>query len=308
MKLGMIGLGKMGGNMTERLLGGGHEVVVFDLDPEVTKRVGSAPGAAAAASLDDVVARLAAPRVVWVMVPAGEPTEATLHQLADRMEPGDILIDGGNSMYRDTMRRAEELSAKGLHLLDAGTSGGVWGLKVGYCLMVGGPDEPVRHCEPLFRTLAPPDGYLHVGPSGAGHFVKMVHNGIEYGLLQAYAEGFEILHASHFPLDLRAIAGLWNQGSVVRSWLLELLERAYEAEGAELERIRGWVADSGEGRWTVQAAIDLDVPAPVITLSLMARFRSRQQESYGAQVIAALRNQFGGHAVKEAEPDEGTAG
>jgi 6-phosphogluconate dehydrogenase len=308
MKLGMIGLGKMGGNMTERLLEGGHEVVVFDLDPEVTQRVGSAPGAAAAASLDDVVARLAAPRVVWVMVPAGEPTEATLRELADRMEPGDILIDGGNSMYRDTMRRAEELSAKGLHFLDAGTSGGVWGLKVGYCLMVGGPDEAVHHCEPIFLTLAPPDGYLHVGPSGAGHFVKMVHNGIEYGLLQAYAEGFEILHASHFPLDLRAIAGLWNQGSVVRSWLLELLERAYEAEGAELERIRGWVADSGEGRWTVQAAIDLDVPAPVITLSLMARFRSRQQESYGAQVIAALRNQFGGHAVKETAPEEEAAG
>jgi 6-phosphogluconate dehydrogenase len=308
MKLGMIGLGKMGGNMTERLLGGGHEVVVFDLDPEVTRRVGSAPGAAAAASLDDVVARLAAPRVVWVMVPAGEPTEATLRELAARLEPGDILIDGGNSMYRDTMRRAEELSAKGLHFLDAGTSGGVWGLKVGYCLMVGGPDDAVHHCEPIFRTLAPPDGYLHVGPSGAGHFVKMVHNGIEYGLLQAYAEGFEILHASHFPLDLRGIAGLWNQGSVVRSWLLELLERAYEAEGTELERIRGWVADSGEGRWTVQAAIDLDVPAPVITLSLMARFRSRQQESYGAQVIAALRNQFGGHAVKEAEAEEGAAG
>jgi 6-phosphogluconate dehydrogenase len=301
MKLGMIGLGKMGGNMTERLLGGGHEVVVFDIDPELTQRVGSAPGASAATSLEDVVARLDAPRVVWVMVPAGDPTEATLRTLAARMQPGDILIDGGNSMYRDTVRHGAELLEKGIHLLDAGTSGGVWGLKVGYCLMVGGSDEAANHCEPIFRTLAPPDGYLHVGPSGAGHFVKMVHNGIEYGLLQAYAEGFEILHASDFPLDLPAISALWNQGSVVRSWLLELLQLAYEAEGPELERIRGWVADSGEGRWTVQAAIDLNVPAPVITLALMSRFRSRQDESYGAQVIAALRNQFGGHAVKEAE-------
>jgi 6-phosphogluconate dehydrogenase len=301
MKLGMIGLGKMGGNMTERLLGGGHEVIVFDIDPELTQRVGSAPGASAATSLEDVVARLDAPRVVWVMVPAGDPTEATLRTLAARMQPGDILIDGGNSMYRDTVRHGAELFEKGIQLLDAGTSGGVWGLKVGYCLMVGGSDEAANHCEPIFRTLAPPDGYLHVGPSGAGHFVKMVHNGIEYGLLQAYAEGFEILHASDFPLDLPAISALWNQGSVVRSWLLELLQLAYEAEGPELERIRGWVADSGEGRWTVQAAIDLNVPAPVITLALMSRFRSRQDESYGAQVIAALRNQFGGHAVKEAE-------
>jgi 6-phosphogluconate dehydrogenase len=299
MKLGMIGLGKMGGNMTERLLGGGHEVVVFDVNEEVTRKVGSAEGASAAASLTDVVARLEAPRVVWVMVPAGEPTEATLRDLSAAMQPGDILIDGGNSMYRDTMRRGEELAAKGIHFLDAGTSGGVWGLEVGYCLMVGGPDVAAKQCEPIFRTLAPPDGYLHVGPSGSGHFVKMVHNGIEYGLLQAYAEGFEILHAAHFPLDLGAISHLWNQGSVVRSWLLELLERAYKEEGPELERIRGWVADSGEGRWTVQAAIDLDVPAPVITLSLMSRFRSRQEDSYGAQVIAALRNQFGGHAVRE---------
>jgi 6-phosphogluconate dehydrogenase len=274
-------------------------VVVFDVNEEVTRKVGSAQGASAAASLTDVVARLEAPRVIWVMVPAGEPTEATLRDLSAAMEPGDILIDGGNSMYRDTMRRGEELAAKGIHFLDAGTSGGVWGLEVGYCLMVGGPDEAAKQCEPIFRTLAPPDGYLHVGPSGSGHFVKMVHNGIEYGLLQAYAEGFEILHAAHFPLDLGAISHLWNQGSVVRSWLLELLERAYKEEGPELERIRGWVADSGEGRWTVQAAIDLDVPAPVITLSLMSRFRSRQEESYGAQVIAALRNQFGGHAVRE---------
>ena len=304
MRLGMVGLGKMGGNMVERLLGGGHEVVVFDLDPEVTKRVGAAEGATPVGSLEEMVGALAAPRVVWVMVPAGGPTEGTLAKLADAMQPGDVLIDGGNSNFNDSKRRAAELSARGLHLIDAGTSGGVWGLKVGYCLMVGGPDEAVGLCEPIFRTLAPPDGYLHVGPSGAGHFTKMVHNGIEYGLLQAYAEGFEILHASEFPIDLQAVAGLWNHGSVVRSWLLELLERAYAAEGQDLAAIKGWVADSGEGRWTVQTAIDLDVPAPVITISLLERFRSRQEQSYTAQVIAALRNQFGGHAVKGAAPAE----
>jgi 6-phosphogluconate dehydrogenase len=302
MRLGMVGLGKMGGNMVERLLGGGHEVVVFDLDPEVTKRVGSAPGATPVSSLEEMVGALAAPRVVWVMVPAGAPTEGTLAKLAAAMQPGDVLIDGGNSNFHDSKRRAAELAERGLHFIDAGTSGGVWGLKVGYCLMVGGPDEAVRLCEPIFRTLAPPDGFLHVGPSGAGHFVKMVHNGIEYGLLQAYAEGFEIMHASEFGLDLHGISSLWNHGSVVRGWLLELLERAYAAEGQDLKEIRGWVADSGEGRWTVQAAIDLNVPAPVITLSLLERFRSRQDESYSAQVIAALRNQFGGHAVKAAEP------
>ncbi|HKP76073.1 MAG TPA: decarboxylating 6-phosphogluconate dehydrogenase [Longimicrobiaceae bacterium] len=307
MRLGMVGLGKMGGNMVERLLGGGHEVVVFDLDAELTQKVGSAPGATPAGSLEEMVQTLAAPRVVWVMVPAGGPTEGTLAKLADAMQPGDVLIDGGNSNFNDSKRRAAELAKRGVHLIDAGTSGGVWGLKVGYCLMVGGPDEAVGPCEPIFRTLAPPDGYLHVGPSGAGHFVKMVHNGIEYGLLQAYAEGFEIMHASDFPLDLRAIAGLWNHGSVVRSWLLELLERAYSAEGQDLAAIKGWVADSGEGRWTVQTAIDLNVPAPVITTSLLERFRSRQEQSYSAQVIAALRNQFGGHAVKQAEGDAAAA-
>jgi len=302
MQLGMVGLGKMGGNMVTRLLQGGHEVVVFDLDPELTKRVGSAEGARAVGSLSEMVGALEGPRVVWVMVPAGAPTEQTLLSLAAEMFPGDVLIDGGNSNFNDTKRRAAELAEKGFRLVDAGTSGGVWGLEVGYCLMVGGDPEPVALCEPAFRTLAPPDGYLHVGPSGAGHFTKMVHNGIEYGLLQAYAEGFEIMHASDYPLDLGAIAGLWNHGSVVRSWLLELLERAYADEGQDLERIRGWVADSGEGRWTVETALDLDVPAPVITLSLLARFRSRQEQSYSAQVIAALRNQFGGHAVKEAAP------
>ncbi|HEX8211152.1 MAG TPA: decarboxylating 6-phosphogluconate dehydrogenase [Longimicrobium sp.] len=302
MRLGMVGLGKMGGNMVQRLIRGGHEVAVFDLNAEAVQKVADA-GATPAGSLAELVGALQAPRVVWVMVPAGDPTEQTLRSLADLLQPGDVLIDGGNSNFHDTKRRSAELGARGIHLIDAGTSGGVWGLENGYCLMVGGPDEAVRICEPAFRTLAPENGYEHVGPSGAGHFTKMVHNGIEYGLMQAYAEGFEILKKSEFPLDLQRIAGLWQHGSVVRSWLLELLERAYAAEGQELERIRGWVADSGEGRWTVQAAIDLDVPAPVITLSLMARFASRQDESYGAQVLAALRNQFGGHAIKAAEPE-----
>jgi 6-phosphogluconate dehydrogenase len=301
MRLGMVGLGKMGGNMVQRLARGGHEVVGFDRDPEVTRRVAeAAPGTIGAASLEDMVSILQAPRAIWVMVPAGDPTEQTLQTLAGLMQPGDVLIDGGNSNFQDSKRRAGELATKGIGFVDAGTSGGIWGLENGYCLMVGGTDEAVKLCEPAFVTLAPADGYLHVGPSGAGHFTKMIHNGIEYGLMQAYAEGFEILHKSEFPLDLQRIAGLWNHGSVVRSWLLELLERAYAAEGADLERIRGWVADSGEGRWTVQAAIDLDVPAPVITLSLMSRFRSRQEQSYSAQVTAALRNQFGGHAVKSA--------
>jgi 6-phosphogluconate dehydrogenase len=302
MRLGMVGLGKMGGNMVERLLRGGHEVVVYDRDPGVTAQVGSSPGTTPVGSLGEMVQALQAPRVVWVMVPAGAPTEDTLQKLAAEMQPGDVLIDGGNSNFRDSQRRAAELAQRGLHFVDAGTSGGIWGLQVGYCLMVGGPPEAIAICEPALRTLAPEDGFLHVGPSGAGHFVKMVHNGIEYGLLQAYAEGFEIMHASEFPLDLRAIAGLWNHGSVVRSWLLELLERAYAQDGQDLAEIKGWVADSGEGRWTVQAAIDLNVPAPVITLSLLQRFASRQEQSYGAQVIAALRNQFGGHAVKSAEP------
>ena len=305
MQLGMIGLGKMGGRMTERLVGDGHRVVVHDLDESLTRRIGELPGAEPAYSLSGLLASLETPRVVWVMVPAGAPTEQTLFALAEQADAGDILIDGGNSNWRDTKRRAEALRAHGVHMLDAGTSGGVWGLEVGYCLMVGGDGEAVRHCEPIFRSLAPENGFLHVGPSAAGHFTKMVHNGIEYGLLQAYAEGFEILHASEFPLDLQAIASLWNHGSVVRSWLLELLERAYAQEGEDLERIRGWVADSGEGRWTVETAIDLDVPAPVITLSLLSRFRSRQPESYSAQVIAALRNQFGGHAVRETHTGEG---
>jgi 6-phosphogluconate dehydrogenase len=305
MQLGMVGLGKMGGNMAERLSRAGHEVVGFDLDTALRERVGGLAGARAAGTLEDVVAQLSAPRVVWVMVPAGEPTEATIRLLAAALDPGDVLVDGGNTRFTDTVRRSARLRERGVHLVDAGTSGGVWGLELGYCLMVGGEEEPVRRCEPIFRALAPEGGYAHVGPSGSGHFAKMVHNGIEYGMLQAYAEGFEILHASDFPFDLRELAALWNQGSVVRSWLLELLERAYAQEGADLERIRGWVADSGEGRWTVETALDLDVPAPVITLSLLSRFRSRQEESYSARVIAALRDQFGGHGVRESGPATG---
>lgn len=307
MELGMVGLGKMGGRMTERLARNGHRVVVYDLDPDLTRTIGELPGAEPADSLRAVVGALEAPRVIWVMVPAGDATEQTLLALAELVDKDDILIDGGNSNWHDTKRRAGMLRERGVRMLDAGTSGGVWGLEVGYCLMVGGEEEVFKHCEEIFRTLAPTDGYLHAGPHAAGHFTKMVHNGIEYGLLQAYAEGFEILHASEFPLDLRAIAALWNHGSVVRSWLLELLELAYEEEGEDLERIRGWVADSGEGRWTVETAIDLNVPAPVITLSLLSRFRSRQPESYSAQVIAALRNQFGGHSVRESLPGEGEA-
>lgn len=306
MHLGMIGLGRMGGNMTRRLVERGHQVVVHDLDEAVTRAAAEQDGVEAAASLAEVIAALPAPRIIWVMVPSGEATEATLRSLAEGCSRGDILIDGGNSNWRDTARRAKELADRGIRMLDAGTSGGVWGLEVGYCLMVGGEADTFGICEPIFRDLAPEDGYMHVGPSAAGHFVKMVHNGIEYGMLQAYAEGFEIMHASEFPLDLRGVADLWNHGSVVRSWLLELLERAYAREGEGLERIRGWVADSGEGRWTVETALDLDVPAPVITLSLLTRFRSRQSESYSAQVIAALRNQFGGHEVREAlEEGEG---
>lgn len=308
MRLGMIGLGRMGAKMSERLLRGGHEVAVYDLDPDLAHEVAALEGASAASSLEDLARQLPQPRVVWVMVPAGEPTEQTIRALANHLEAGDIVVDGGNTMFRDTMRRAEELAKRGIHLLDAGTSGGVWGLEEGYCLMIGGPDEAFARCEPIFRALAPEDGYARVGASGAGHFVKMIHNGIEYGLLQAYAEGFELLHASPFELDLRGVAELWKHGSVVRSWLLELLERAYAAEGQELERISGWVGDSGEGRWTVETALDLDVPAPVITLALLARFRSRQPDSYAGQVISALRNQFGGHEMKGAEPGDSLPG
>jgi 6-phosphogluconate dehydrogenase len=296
MRLAMIGLGKMGSNMTQRLVGGGHEVVAVDRNADLAREL-AAKGAIFAESVADAVAKLEQPRIAWVMVPA-QVTDSVIDELVTRLAPGDIVIDGGNSNWKDTRARAERLGHKGVHLCDAGTSGGVWGLKNGYCLMVGGSNDAVTRCEPIFKTLAPAGGYAHVGPAGAGHYVKMVHNGIEYGLMQAYAEGFEIMKTSPFGLDLHRIASIWGRGSVVRSWLLELLESALK-DDADLKAIKGWVEDSGEGRWTVQASIDQNVPAPIITLSLQARFRSRQEESYGAKILAALRNQFGGHAVKK---------
>jgi len=299
MQLAMIGLGRMGGNMTERLMRDGHRVVVFDRSPEaVQKYVGI--GADAASSPGDVASKLSAPRFVWIMVPAGKTVDDTIAALTPGLSKGDVIIDGGNSNFHDTMRRAAELAKKGIHFVDSGTSGGIWGLENGYCLMIGASPEAFALCEPIFRSLAPPDGYAHMGPPGSGHYVKMIHNGIEYGMLQAYAEGYEILHASKdFRLDLRKIAAVWNHGSVVRSWINELAERAFERD-ANLDSLKGYVEDSGEGRWTVQEAIDLDVPAPVITLALLARLRSRQADSFGAKVIAALRNEFGGHAVRKA--------
>jgi 6-phosphogluconate dehydrogenase len=297
MQLAMIGLGRMGGNMVQRLLQGGHQVVVFDRSADAVK-AHVALGGKGAKDLADLCRQLSAPRVAWVMVPAGSAVESTIDQLLPGLSKGDIIIDGGNSNYKDSKRRATWLKGKGIEFIDAGTSGGIWGLTVGYCLMIGASPEAFRQCEPIFRTLAPPDGYAHVGPPGSGHYVKMIHNGIEYGMLQAYAEGYEILHASKdFKLDLHQISAVWNRGSVVRSWLNELAERAF-AKDTELAALKGYVEDSGEGRWTVQEAIDLDVPAPVITLSLLTRFRSRQSDSFGAKVIAALRNEFGGHAVK----------
>jgi 6-phosphogluconate dehydrogenase len=298
MRLAMIGLGRMGGNMSERLMKGGHEVVVFDRTAATTQKYVSL-GATAAASLGEVTQKLKAPRVVWIMVPAGKPVDETIAALTPGMSKGDVIIDGGNSNFHDSMRRAADLASKGIHFIDSGTSGGIWGLANGYCLMIGASEESFALCEPIFKTLAPPDGYARMGPPGSGHYVKMIHNGIEYGMLQAYAEGYEILHASKdFKLDLHKIAAVWNHGSVVRSWLNELAETAFEKDG-ELGDLRGYVEDSGEGRWTVQEAIDLDVPAPVITLSLLTRLRSRQADSFSAKVIAALRNEFGGHAVKK---------
>ena len=299
MRLGFIGLGRMGANMVRRLVRDGHEIMVYNRTPEKAKEIeGEGEGAKATFSIEELVAKLEKPRAVWVMVPAGDATEAQITELLEHLEPGDTIIDGGNTNFHDDVRRHDALKEHGVHYVDAGTSGGVWGLQVGYCLMVGGDEEAVRPLEPIFTTLAPPGGYLHVGGPGAGHYVKMVHNGIEYGLMQAYAEGFEIMHASDYTLDLAAISDLWMQGSVVRSWLLELAARAFKTNGQDLEHLKGWVADSGEGRWTVQEAIDKDVPAPVITLSLLTRFRSRQDDSYGAKVLAALRNEFGGHEVK----------
>jgi len=296
MQIAIVGLGRMGGSMALRLLRGGHEVIAYDRYPAAADAL-QAEGGVPAHSLEDLVSRLAPPRHVWLMVPSGDPVTQTIEALAPLLAKGDAIIDGGNSNYHDSVARAASLKASGLHFLDVGTSGGVWGLQNGYCLMVGGEEDIFRSLEPVFRTLAPADGYAYLGPSGAGHYVKMVHNGIEYGLLQAYAEGFELMEAATFGLDLNRIAALWNRGSVVRSWLLELAEKALE-EDPHLGAIRGYVEDSGEGRWTVQEAIDRAVPATALTHALFARFRSRQDESFGAKLIAALRNQFGGHGVK----------
>ncbi|HLW00700.1 MAG TPA: decarboxylating 6-phosphogluconate dehydrogenase [Ktedonobacterales bacterium] len=298
MEVAFIGLGRMGANMVRRLSQGGHKVIAYNRTAEkTTELVSEGHGVEGAYSLKEVVEKLQAPRIVWLMVPAGQVVDDHIAELEPLLAKGDIIIDGGNSYYKDSVRRGQEVTAKGFHFMDVGTSGGVWGLKVGYCLMIGGEQAIFEHCEPLFKTLAPPDGYGYMGDHGAGHLVKMVHNGVEYGMLQAYGEGFEILNASQYNLDLYKISHLWNQGSVVRSWLLELAELAFEAD-PKLASIKGWVADSGEGRWTVLEAMEHDVPAPIITLSLLERFRSRQDESFSAKVIAALRNQFGGHAVK----------
>ena len=291
MKLGMVGLGRMGSGMTERLRLGGHEVQTYDPQKEST-----------ASSLEELASQLEPPRVVWMMIPAGEITESTFKELVGILERGDVIVDGGNSNFHDSQRRNAEAAEKGIDFLDVGVSGGIWGLKEGFCLMAGGPDEAVGLLTPALETLAPPDGWAHVGPSGAGHFVKMVHNGIEYGLMQAYAEGFEIMHASEFDLDLEQISGIWRYGSVVRSWLLELLHDAIGEHGNDLADIADYVEDSGEGRWTVFEAINESVPAPAITLALFTRFASRQDESFAAKINAALRAEFGGHPVKRKNP------
>jgi 6-phosphogluconate dehydrogenase len=296
MRIGFIGLGRMGANMVRRLLLDNHQVVAYNRSPDKVREI-VGEGAEGAFTIAELVEKLAKPRVVWIMVPAGQATEDQIDELLLHLEPGDTIVEGGNSNFHDDQRRHPALKAKGVGYIDAGVSGGIWGLKIGYCMMVGGEREVVAPVEPIFRSLAPVDGYLHAGGPGAGHYVKMIHNGIEYGMMQAYAEGFEILHASDYQLDLAGIADLWNHGSVVRSWLLELAADALKPD-QDLASLKGWVADSGEGRWTVQEAIDRDVPAPIITLALQTRFRSRQDDSYGAKLLAALRNEFGGHAVK----------
>jgi len=303
-ELAMIGLGKMGGNMTRRLRRDGHRVVGYNRSADQTRELADEVGMVPAFTLEEAVAKLETqPRVAWSMVPAGGPTESVVGNLGELLDEGDIVVDGGNSNYRDSARRAATLREKGIHFVDVGTSGGIWGLEEGYSMMVGGDDQAVAHLRPALETLAPGPkmGWGHVGPGGAGHFVKMVHNGIEYGVMEAYAEGFELLRAKEeFELNLHQVAEIWRFGSVIRSWLLDLTAQALE-EDPELSEIAGYVPDSGEGRWTVQEAVDLAIPAPVIALSLMARFTSRQDESYAAKVLAAMRNQFGGHAVKKAE-------
>ena len=305
MEIAIIGLGRMGGNMAHRLHEKGHTVIGVDPTPAMRDLV-----AKEGIGVSDTVAHLAGmmkqtPRIFWAMVPAGRITDSVLHEITTIASPGDVIIDGGNSNYKDSQRRYAELKNQGFRFLDCGTSGGVWGLKNGYCLMVGGDKDAYEFAEPIFRDLAPADGTLYAGPTGAGHFAKMVHNGIEYGMLQAYAEGFELLHAAtEYGFNLHDLAHLWNQGSVVRSWLLELAERAFETEGDDLSHLKGWIDDSGEGRWTVEESIDRAVPLPVITLALQMRFRSRQDDSYAGKTIAALRNEFGGHAVTIKQKDE----
>jgi 6-phosphogluconate dehydrogenase len=296
MQLAMIGLGRMGSGMTVRLMQGGHQVVVFDRSAEAIAAL-AGKGAIGASSLEDLGQKLKAPRIFWLMIPAGPPIDDTIQHLSAILSPGDIIVDGGNSNYKDSMRRAETLRTQQVEFLDCGTSGGIWGLKVGFNLMVGGNEAVFKQVEPIFRTLAPPDGYAYVGPSGAGHYAKMVHNGIEYSMLQSYAEGFEILKAAPFGFDLVQLTRLWNHGSVIRSWLLELAEDAFERD-PDLAHIKGYVEDSGEGRWTLDEALDHAVPAPALAMSLFMRYRSRQDDSFSAKVLAALRNEFGGHPVR----------
>jgi 6-phosphogluconate dehydrogenase len=296
MEIGFIGLGKMGLNMVTRLQQAGHRVTAYDRSAEALAGA-TAAGCTGASSLADLIQRLKAPRAVWIMVPSGAPTEETVHAVAALLQPGDVVIDGGNTRFHDDVRRAQELKTKNIHYIDAGTSGGIWGLKNGYCLMIGGEKEPVDRLAPIFTSLAPPNGWAHLGAAGAGHYVKMVHNGIEYSMMQGYAEGFELMSKSDYGLDLRRIADLWMQGSVVRSWLLELAASALK-EDPRLERLKGYVQDSGEGRWMIADAIEKEVPAPTLTNALFTRFRSRQTESFAEKMLAALRNAFGGHAVK----------
>jgi 6-phosphogluconate dehydrogenase len=303
MQLGFVGLGKMGLNMVTRLVRGGHQIVAFDRNPAAVAKA-EAAGARGVAALEELVGALAAPRAVWVMVPSGAPTESTVAALGTLLDAGDVIIDGGNTNFHDDVRRAETLAKKQIQYVDAGTSGGIWGLTEGYCLMVGGVPEVCRKLEPIFLTLAPPNGYLHVGQHGTGHYVKMIHNGIEYGLMQAYAEGFELMHASDYNIDLAQVASLWMHGSVVRSWLLELTSRAL-AENKDLAGIKAYVEDSGEGRWTLHEGIDRSVPLPVLAAALFTRFRSRADSPFGERLLAALREQFGGHAVQSADATAG---
>jgi 6-phosphogluconate dehydrogenase len=296
MEIGFIGLGKMGMNMVTRLRRDQHRVVVYDRTGELIKQAED-HGAVGASSLSDLASKLSAPRAVWIMVPSGAPTEETVQTMAGYLQAGDVIVDGGNTRFHDDTRRAAELKKKGLHYIDAGTSGGIWGLSVGYCLMVGGEPEPVKRLEPVFKTLAPEKGWAHVGDPGAGHYVKMVHNGIEYSMMQGYAEGFELMAKSQYKLDLARIADLWMHGSVVRSWLLELAASALK-EDPRLDKLKGYVQDSGEGRWMIAEAIDKDVPVPTLTTALFTRFRSRQEDSFAEKVLAALRNAFGGHSVR----------